>query len=63
VETKQAKLATRAQVAEYLGVPAGSLAQWAYRSVGPAYYVVGRHAMYRWSDVEQWLDTCKKNAS
>lgn len=57
-------LATRAEVAEYLGLqgkdgrPAvGTLAQWAHRGVGPRYVRVGRHTRYRWADVEQWLNS------
>lgn len=49
-------LASRPQVAEFLGIPVGTLDQWAHKGVGPRYALVGRHARYRWSDVEQWLD-------
>jgi excisionase family DNA binding protein len=48
-------LATRAEVAAYLGVPPGSLAQWAHNDKGPRYRIVGRHARYDWADVERWL--------
>lgn len=51
------RLATRSEVAEYLGVPERTLAQWAYQSKGPSYRIVGRHARYRWADVERWLET------
>lgn len=49
-------LATRQEVAEYIRIPSTTLDQWAYRGVGPRYHKVGRHARYRWSDVEQWLE-------
>lgn len=49
-------LATREEVAQYLGVPPTTLAQWAHRGIGPRYSRVGRHARYRWSAVEAWLD-------
>jgi excisionase family DNA binding protein len=49
------RLASRAEVAEYLGIPVPTLAAWAHRGRGPAYRLVGRHARYRWSDVEAWL--------
>lgn len=49
-------LATRKEVAEYLGVPAATLDQWASRGVGPRYHRVGKHARYRWSDVDKWLE-------
>jgi hypothetical protein len=44
------------EVADYLGVPEHTLAQWRYRGIGPRYSHVGRHVRYRWGDVEQWLD-------
>jgi excisionase family DNA binding protein len=48
-------LATRAEVAEYLGVPTQTLGAWAYQGTGPKYRRIGRHARYRWSDVDSWL--------
>lgn len=50
------RLASREEVADYLGVPARTLAQWAYQSKGPAYRIVGRHARYRWCDVDNWVE-------
>lgn len=49
-------LGTSAEVAEYLGVPEHTLAQWRYRGSGPRYIRVGRHVRYRWPDVDRWLD-------
>lgn len=51
------RLASRSEVADYLGVPAATLTQWAYKRTGPPYKTIGRHARYRWSDVEKWLDS------
>lgn len=56
-------LATRQEVAEYLGVPARTLAQWAHWRTGPAYIRVGRYARYRWTDVERWLEAQTTAAS
>ncbi|CAM5575717.1 helix-turn-helix transcriptional regulator [Streptomyces coeruleorubidus] len=50
------KLMTRNEVAEYLGVPVATLAQWSYRGIGPKSIKVGRHRRYRPEDVEVWLD-------
>lgn len=47
-------LATRDEVAQHLGVPKGTLAQWAHRGTGPRYIRVGRYAKYDWADVEAW---------
>lgn len=48
-------LASRAEVAGYLGLPVKTLEQWAYKGIGPRYTRVGRHARYAWSDVDSWL--------
>lgn len=48
-------LAARVEVASYLGVPPATLTQWAHKGKGPRYVIVGRHARYRWEDVEKWL--------
>lgn len=50
-------LATRSEVAEYLGLPVGTLTQWAHKGIGPRYLRVGRHARYEWADVTAWLET------
>jgi excisionase family DNA binding protein len=44
------------ELAEYLGVPSGTIYQWRYRGVGPAGIKVGRHVRFRMSDVQRWLD-------
>ncbi len=49
------RFASRPEVAEYLVVPVATLDQWAYRGTGPPYRIFGRHARYRWSDVDQWV--------
>jgi hypothetical protein len=57
MEQNERPLASRGEVAEFLGIPPATLAQWAHRSIGPKYMVLGVHARYRWSDVEDWLRT------
>jgi excisionase family DNA binding protein len=49
-------LATRPEVAQYLGVPISTLERWARLKVGPTYRRVGRHTRYRWTDVEAWVE-------
>lgn len=49
------RMATPAEVADYLQVPVKTLYQWRYRGVGPRAYRVGRHLRYRWEDVDAWL--------
>jgi excisionase family DNA binding protein len=44
------------QVAEMLGVPIGTLANWRYQGRGPAFVKVGRHVRYRRSDVAGWIE-------
>lgn len=48
-------LASRAEVAEFLGVPTQTVTAWAHKGTGPRYVRIGRHARYRWTDVEQWV--------
>jgi excisionase family DNA binding protein len=57
MDDTRSRLATRAEVAEYLGVPPKTLTMWAYRGTGPKYAIVGRHARYVWSDVDRWVKT------
>lgn len=54
-DARVGRLATRDEVAEYLGVPPATLRQWAYRDKGPRYVRVGRHVRHDWGDVERWL--------
>lgn len=49
-------LATPPEVAEYLGIPVKTLAEWRSQGKGPEWRKVGRHARYRWADVEKWVD-------
>jgi excisionase family DNA binding protein len=48
-------LVTPAEVAEYLQVKEGTLAEWRYRKTGPNYVKVGHCVRYRRADVEEWL--------
>jgi excisionase family DNA binding protein len=49
------RLASRGEVAAYLGVPLGTLDRWAHHKTGPPYKIVGKHARYAWPDVDRWL--------
>lgn len=42
-------------VADFLGVPEGTMIAWRYRGTGPRYVRVGRHVRYRWGDVDRWV--------
>lgn len=48
-------LASPQEVAEYLGVPVGTLYNWKCRGQGPRVLKVGQQLRYRWADVEAWL--------
>ncbi len=43
-------------VAEYLGVPVGTVYAWNSRGLGPKRLRLGKHVRYRRSDVEAWLE-------
>lgn len=49
-------LGSRREVAEYLGLPPSTLNQWAYKSFGPPFKIIGRHARYDWDLVERWVE-------
>jgi len=49
------RLLTVEEVAEWLGVPVGTIYAWRYRGCGPVSYKVGRHVRFRREDVEAWL--------
>ncbi|MGW2566901.1 helix-turn-helix transcriptional regulator [Streptomyces sp. NPDC001537] len=57
------KLAAPEEVADFLGLPIATLAQWRYLGKGPRSIKVGRHVRYRWADVERWLDENARNAA
>jgi excisionase family DNA binding protein len=48
---------TPPQLAERLGLPEGTLAQWRYHRKGPAFHKIGRHVRYSVSDIECWEAT------
>jgi predicted DNA-binding transcriptional regulator AlpA len=43
-------------LADLIGVPAKTLADWRSRGLGPTYVRVGRHVRYRPAAVEAWLE-------
>lgn len=49
-------LATPEEVAEYLHVKPGTLRVWVHRKVGPPYIQVEGQRLYRWEDIEQYLN-------
>ncbi len=55
-DRRRARFGSRADVAEYLGVPAPTLVRWAYKKIGPPYKIIGRHARYDWRQVDAWID-------
>lgn len=55
-DTQRRKLATAEEIADYLGVPLGTVYQWSSRGGGPRLIKVGRHLRARWSDIEAYLD-------
>ncbi|SFJ41322.1 DNA binding domain-containing protein, excisionase family [Amycolatopsis sacchari] len=50
------KLLTIDDLADYLGVPKGTLYQWRTKGYGPAGIRVGKYVRYRPDDVDAWLD-------
>ena len=49
------KLLSPDELAEYLGVPVGTVYRWNHTGDGPTRSRVGRHVRYAPADVESWL--------
>jgi excisionase family DNA binding protein len=47
---------SRKGAAEFLDVPEGTVANWAYTGKGPKFYRVGKHTRYKISDILEWLE-------
>lgn len=54
METAEDRWLTRAEVAERLRLPVGTLADWASKSAGPPYARFGKHVRYRLADLMAW---------
>ena len=54
-ETKD-RLWSVSETAKFLGVPEGTVYQWASRGQGPRSYRVGRHRRYKPAEVHAWLE-------
>jgi excisionase family DNA binding protein len=49
------QLLTPDEVAQYLRIPKGTLANWRYQSIGPPYVRLGRHVRYHLDALERWV--------
>lgn len=49
-------LGTPRDVAEYIGVSMGQLANLRWRGNGPPFVKFGKSIRYRWSEVDDWLE-------
>jgi hypothetical protein len=47
---------TRPEVAEYIGVSVSTVANWAYKKIGPPYYRKGGVHYFK-DEVDAWLAT------
>lgn len=51
------RLLTVTELADYLGVPVATVYAWRYRREGPPGFRVGKYVRYRWSDVQEWIQS------
>ena len=55
-------LATTDDFCEFAGVTKGHAAQMRYAGTGPKFVkITGRQVRYRWSDIEEWLESRTRN--
>ncbi|MAC88538.1 MULTISPECIES: helix-turn-helix transcriptional regulator [Maricaulis] len=50
-------------LAARIGIAASTLAKLRLTGTGPIYHRVNRRVIYRWSDVETWLDGCARQST
>jgi predicted DNA-binding transcriptional regulator AlpA len=56
VPTHLGRLLSDSELAQYVGKPTKTLANWRSLRIGPAYVRVGNTIRYREVDVDRWLD-------
>jgi len=56
------KLLNEKQAAELLGISASWLRNARCNGNGPGYVTIGRTVRYSWSELMQWLNSCRKGA-
>jgi excisionase family DNA binding protein len=65
LDVQRPRRLTREEAAAYLSVSVPTLARWASKKIGPAYYRLGRNALYVQQDLDEYLETrrsdCKVN--
>jgi excisionase family DNA binding protein len=49
-------LATAQEIADYCGVPLGTIYRWSHRGGGPPMIKVGRHLRAHWDELDRWLE-------
>lgn len=49
-------LATTEEVAAYLQVSPQTMANWAYKKVGPPYLKINGQRRYDWTELRAWLE-------
>jgi hypothetical protein len=54
VETQKVAI-TPQEAEEIYGIPAGTLANWRYRKMGPKYYRISRKIYYAVKDFDVWF--------
>ncbi len=53
------RLLTTKAAAEYLGLQAGTLENWRYKSIGPAFVHLGRSVRYEVTALDAWVEQQK----
>lgn len=49
-------LRTKAQAAEFTGIPAATLSWYRHKGIGPKSALIGGRVMYRQEDLDAWIE-------
>ena len=52
----EAELLTITEAAEFLRAPVATLRYWRHLGTGPRSFRLGRRVLYRYSDVQMWVE-------
>lgn len=61
--SEQPELLTLTEAAALLRAPVATLRWWRHNGIGPHSFKIGRHVMYRQTDLNAWIEAQHQNGS